>query len=271
MGPDTDADAAPSATPRLSRISKSALAGARRGHCYGCGVRLQTSSRTAPGFVEQEQYLIKQRHRQLDRLLCERCHDLNHGKMVPGVQDLALRSDPGEVRLATPEGLRGALAHVREERAVAVLLVDVLDASGYFLSRVRDLVGANPVVLIATKVDLLPTGTNEGAVLDWVVSLAAFKRLRVESAHLVSSKTGQGLSEAIGEVLRMRQGRDVYVLGAANVGKSAFVRAMLAQMASFSSRHFDPAATGVGRYMPTESPMPGTTLGLIALRPFESG
>lgn len=69
----------------------------------------------------------------------------------------------------------------------------------------------------------------------------------------------------------MRQGRDVYVLGAANVGKSAFVRAMLAQMASFSSRHFDPAATGVGRYMPTESPMPGTTLGLIALRPFESG
>ena len=41
---------------------------------------------------------------------------------------------------------------VREERAVAVLLVDVLDASGSFLSRVRDLVGKNPVFLVGTKV-----------------------------------------------------------------------------------------------------------------------
>jgi len=41
---------------------------------------------------------------------------------------------------------------VREQRAVAVLLVDLLDASGSFLSRVRDLVGKNPVFLIGTKV-----------------------------------------------------------------------------------------------------------------------
>ena len=41
---------------------------------------------------------------------------------------------------------------VREERAVAVLLVDLLDASGSFLSRVRDLIGKNPVFLVGTKV-----------------------------------------------------------------------------------------------------------------------
>lgn len=36
-----------------------------------------------------------------------------------------------------------------------------------------------------------------------------------------------GLSPAVGKICRERKGRDVYVVGAANVGKSAFVRAML--------------------------------------------
>ena len=33
-----------------------------------------------------------------------------------------------------------------------MLLVDLMDASGSFLPRVRDLVGKNPVVLVGTKV-----------------------------------------------------------------------------------------------------------------------
>lgn len=43
---------------------------------------------------------------------------------------------------------------VREQRAVAVLFVDLLDASGSFLSRMRDLVGKNPVFLVGTKVSI---------------------------------------------------------------------------------------------------------------------
>lgn len=48
------------------------------------------------------------------------------------------------------------LLQVREKRAVAVVLVDLMDASGSFLPRVRDLVGKNPVVLVGTKVNRLP-------------------------------------------------------------------------------------------------------------------
>lgn len=36
-----------------------------------------------------------------------------------------------------------------------------------------------------------------------------------------------GVSAVTGKICRERKGRDVYVIGAANVGKSAFVRAML--------------------------------------------
>ena len=48
------------------------------------------------------------------------------------------------------------LLQVREKRAVTVLLVDLMDASGSFLPRVRDLVGRNPVVLVGTKVHTIP-------------------------------------------------------------------------------------------------------------------
>ena len=55
------------------------------------------------------------------------------------------------------------------------------------------------------------------------------------------------------------------------VGKSAFVRAMLRDMGQFDSANFDPAAMSNGRYLPVESAMPGTTLGIIPLQAFASG
>lgn len=37
-----------------------------------------------------------------------------------------------------------------------VLLVDLTDAYGSLMSRVRDMVGRNPIVMVGTKMDLLP-------------------------------------------------------------------------------------------------------------------
>jgi GTPase SAR1 family protein len=72
-------------------------------------------------------------------------------------------------------------------------------------------------------------------------------------------------------ILSLRAGRDVFIVGAANVGKSAFVRRMLKEMSHMSSRHFDMMASHASLRMPTESAMPGTTLGRVALAAFSSG
>ena len=127
--------------------------------------------------------------------------------MVQGVADLWGRDAAGQDdRLVSPEQLRTQLARVslhrspllnmatmpiaiaasllglgtasmavvllqvREKRAVAVLLVDLMDASGSFLPRVRELVGRNPVVLVGTKVDpILPLSDCmfRGAISPW--------------------------------------------------------------------------------------------------------
>ncbi|KAK9806106.1 hypothetical protein WJX72_001602 [[Myrmecia] bisecta] len=246
-----------------------------KANCYGCGIQLQTDTPEAAGFVLPDKFALKHKHKQLDQLLCGRCHELSHGAMVAAVEDFTQRSSGAATingrRLVTPEELRRQLAVVKDTRAIAVLLVDVLDASGSFLSRVRDFVGKNPVVLVGTKADLLPAGTDERDVLAWLLDTAAFKQLNTISTHLVSSRTGAGVSEAAAAILRERRGRDVFMLGAANVGKSAFVRALIQEMSRMTSVHFDPAAVGSSKHLPVESAMPGTTLSMIPLQTFASG
>ena len=75
--------------------------------------------------------------------------------------------------------------------------------------------------------DLLPKGTDEEAVTEWLRATAGYRRLNVVESFVVGSPKGQGIGKVASAVLRERKGRDVYVLGAANVGKSSFVRALV--------------------------------------------
>lgn len=58
--------------------------------------------------------------------------------------------------------------------------------------QVRDMVGKNPIVLVGTKMDLLPPGCHPRDVAEWLMESATRKRLNVVSVHLVSSHTGEG-------------------------------------------------------------------------------
>ena len=77
--------------------------------------------------------------------------------MIPGVQSFGRPPDDSEKHLLTPDQLRAQLTCVRSSKAVVVLLVDLLDASGSFFSNVRQLVGANPIVIVGTKVRVAGT------------------------------------------------------------------------------------------------------------------
>jgi nitric-oxide synthase len=245
-------------------------------------VRLQTSTTDAAGYVDPAKFEIKARHRHLNQLLCVRCQGLSNGAMLPGVADFAQRATAPAAdgptpsvgytkALLMPEQLRQQLTIVRQHHALVILLVDLLDASGSILGGVRDLVGSNPIVLVGTKADLLPTGTDPDEVAAWLVELAAFKRITVADVHVLSSRSGANVSTAVAAIRRERKGRDVYVLGAANVGKSAFIRALVGDMSRATSRQYDPMAAAHGKLLPVESPMPGTTLGTIPLKVFSAG
>lgn len=251
--------------------------------CYGCGVELQTSNPQGSGYVAEEKYAEKARHKQFDQLLCVRCQGLSHGKMIPGVEDFAQKSVGlgDEHDLLTPQQLREELgSRIQGSRALIVLLIDLLDCSGSMLSNsVRDIVGGNPIIAVGTKMDLLPKQVaihsgdekDEDRFFDWFEDSLVFKKLSVVSMHAVSSKTKEGIDEVVADIKMQRLGRDVYIVGAANVGKSAFVRAFVKEMSSMTSKQFDPLAVKKAKRLPVESSMPGTTLSSIPLEVFQSG
>eukprot|EP00850_Spirogloea_muscicola_P009206 SM000051S17566 [mRNA] locus=s51:461206:466047:+ [translate_table: standard] len=232
--------------------------------CYGCGAGLQSAEPKAPGYVPTEKFELKQRHHQLQSVLCERCLQLAQGHMIPAVGgNGGYGSGPGFV---SADELRAQLLHLRDHKALIVKLVDIVDFNGSFLSRVRELVGANPIILVVTKVDLLPLGSDLAVIGDWVVDAISRKKLNIIAVHLVSSKAQTGISSLAGNIYRERQGRDVYVLGAANVGKSALISALLAEMLLR-----DPSVQPALRHRPIQSAMPGTTLGPIRIHAFPNG
>ncbi|KAJ7532244.1 hypothetical protein O6H91_14G079500 [Diphasiastrum complanatum] len=230
--------------------------------CYGCGAGLQILQPDTPGYVSPETYALKKKHHQLKTILCGRCRLMTHGHMIP-----AVGGHGGHVKssFVSAEELRARLVHIRHQRVLVIKLVDVLDFSGSFLTRVRDLVGANPIILVVTKVDLLPKGTDMMAVGDWVIQATLRKKLKVISVHLASAKTGIGIAGVCAEIHAQRQGRDVYILGSANVGKSTFINALL-KMA-----RRDYIAAAAQKYKPIQSAMPGTTIGIIPINAFSGG
>jgi hypothetical protein len=86
----------------------------------------------------------------------------------------------------TYSGVQG----ISESKTVCVMMMDILDASGSFLSRIRNIIGSNPVIVVATKMDLLPKGTDIEMVQAWFDDFVKFKKLNCLATHLVSSKVG---------------------------------------------------------------------------------
>ncbi|KAL8135262.1 hypothetical protein AgCh_010068 [Apium graveolens] len=232
--------------------------------CYGCGAPLQTFHTDAPGYVDTDTYQLKKKHHQLRTVLCGRCHLLSHGHMITAVGGNG--GYAGGNQFVTAEELREKLSHLKYQKALIVKLVDIVDFNGSFLARVRDLAGANPIILVVTKVDLLPKGTDFNCIGDWVVEATMKKKLNVLSVHLTSSKSLVGIAGVVSEIQKEKKGRDVYILGSANVGKSAFINALL-KMLSYK----DPVAAMARKYKPIQSAVPGTTVGPIEINAFIGG
>ena len=274
--------------------------------CYGCGAGLQTKQPQAAGFVAPETFSTKAKHGHLGQVLCTRCRMLCNGKLVPGIADPALASSPDGLgleggpreALLTPADLRRQLLALRNRKQLVLHVVDLTDVQGTFLRQIRDVAAGNPIAIIATKFDLLPRPPpspqeeayswrtpqgpvrrrppqpHAGAVLSWLLDYLASTGVKPISTILVSSKTGFGIGRAAKLVQTQRRGRDVLVLGAANAGKSAFVTRLLGAMGDPAGRGgagVDPAAAAALRHAPVAAAMPGTTLGVIALKAFQGG
>lgn len=200
--------------------------------CGGCGIALQTKDKDALGFVPASSI-------ENEDVLCKRCFQLKHyNKHIP-------------VSL-TDDDFLSMVSSISESKGLVVHLIDLFDVNGTLISSLPRIVGNNPIILVGNKVDLLPKSTNERKVTQWLRQLAKEANLNVVDVFLISSATGLGMKEVAEQMDYYHAGKNIYVVGITNVGKSTFI-----------NKYID-EATGLKEVI-TTSYFPGTTLGFIEI------
>ncbi|PYI51900.1 ribosome biogenesis GTPase YqeH [Paenibacillus flagellatus] len=205
--------------------------------CSGCGVSVQTESAERLGFAP-EAALSR------DPLLCQRCFRIKHYNEMSSVtpdQDEFLK----------------ILSGIGATDALVVHIVDLFDFEGSLIAGLHRFVGNNPVVLVVNKIDLLPKAINVNRILNWVRKQAKEHGLKTVEVVLCSAKKNIGFDRVVEAVAEHRGTKDVYVVGATNVGKSTLINRLIRDYSDLDAEL-------------TTSPFPGTTLDLVQI-PLDDG
>ncbi|XWS76443.1 hypothetical protein CRYUN_Cryun01aG0176600 [Craigia yunnanensis] len=197
-------------------------------------------------------------------VVCSRCHSLRHyGKVKdPTVENLLPEFDFDHT-----VGRR--LGSVSGARSVVLMVVDASDFDGSFPRKVAKLVsdvteenyiawkqgksGNVPrIVLVVTKIDLLPTSLSPTRFEHWVRQRAREGGAsKIAKLHFVSPVRDWGVKSLVEDVVEMAGPRGtVWAVGAQNVGKSTLINAI------------GKCVGGKIGFL-TEAPVPGTTLGIV--------
>jgi len=205
--------------------------------CEGCGIGLQTEEPDKIGYVP-ESALAK------TPLICQRCFRIKH------------YNEMSSATLNQDDFLR-MLSSVANVKALVVHIVDIFDFEGSLIGGLQRFIGNNPVLLVVNKIDLLPKVSNWNRIRNWVQKQAKENGLKVVDTVLVSARKNMGFDRLTEALAEQREGRDVYVVGATNVGKSTMINRLIHDFSDLEAEL-------------TVSQYPGTTLDLVHI-PLEDG
>ena len=260
----------------LTEEGRSKRAASQPKLCSGCGTEIIAGGRTAVagGTAAMENSLStgKKKARYSDvtdqggAFLCQRCKALQAGQ-VWGAYDALEDLDPSV--------FKQQLKHIvgRRQFGLCIKVVDATDFEGTIVASLRNVIASTPVILAVNKCDLLPrVGRHE---LGYMKARARKRGINCIDAHAVSARTGEGIVGLAEAVLNQLGGRDVFVVGAANVGKSSLVKLFTETVSENlrfkgTSKQAGSRRNSIGKFQVTTSHLPGTTLQAIRVPCFES-
>ncbi|XP_010864807.2 nitric oxide-associated protein 1 [Esox lucius] len=218
--------------------------------CNGCGAVMHCTDPDMAGYLPSEKYKVLQEEDTLKQAICQRCYLLTHHQKA-----LTLKM--------SKEEYRSVVCQVKSQKALVLLIVDLLDIPDSIVPDLLELIGENKhVVVLGNKVDLIP-GDSENYLQRIKRQLSQYcidsgiSCDNIKDTHLISAKTGYGIENLITCLQRSWKYKgDVYLVGTANAGKSTLFNTLL------ESDYCKSRASDV-IHKATISPWPGTTLNLL--------
>ncbi|WP_142556597.1 ribosome biogenesis GTPase YqeH [Streptococcus mitis] len=209
--------------------------------CIGCGATIQTTDKTGLGFTPQS---ALEKGLETGEVYCQRCFRLRHYNEITDVQ-------------LTDDDFLKLLHEVGDSDALVVNVIDIFDFNGSVIPGLPRFVSGNDVLLVGNKKDILPKSVKPGKISQWLMERAHEEGLRPVDVVLTSAQNKYAIKEVIDKIELYRKGRDVYVVGVTNVGKSTLINAIIQEI------------TGDQNVI-TTSRFPGTTLDKIEI-PLDDG
>lgn len=194
--------------------------------CLGCGALFQSDDPSKEGYVSEETYETSS--------ICRRCFRIkNYGDYQVINKD---NSNYKEI-----------FDKVKTKDNLVLYLCDILNLDSS-IKQLNDFKGK--VILVITKIDLLPKSVKERKLFEYITSKY---NLNIEEIIFVSSNKNYNLDKLMNLILKYKNNNEVYLVGNTNAGKSTLVNAFIR---AYSDEKFNI----------TTSALPATTLDIIKLK-----
>lgn len=199
--------------------------------------------------------------------LCDRCKALKSENIFRAYDALADVS---------PEVFANQLQHIvgRRRYGLCIVVVDSTDPEHSAVKNLRKMIGKKtPVWLVMNKIDLVPK-MDSRAFRMLTTRISSIMDLNtVHNSFRVSSITGSGIFDLAERLLLTLGGKDVFIVGCANVGKSTLVHRLagtIATAAYLKGRRGQTRRDLCNNLPITGSHLPGTTLQAVRIPCFSS-
>lgn len=190
--------------------------------CSGCGAILQNENAEEIGYTPK-----------LDNELCQRCFRIKH-------YDDLVKSYKGDF------DNYDILNTIDSRDDLVVWVVDLFDFDSNIINGLNRHLLDKDIILVGTKRDLLPDTLGNAKLMEFVHRRLKFYGISVDEIIFTADHGKYGGPDVLDAIDEYRDGRDVIIMGQANVGKSTLINAL--------------ANTDI-----TISKYPGTTLDLISI------
>lgn len=204
--------------------------------CIGCGAMIQWEDPDRAGYLPESAF---KKGIEEDSFYCQRCFRLRHYNELHPVE-------------VSEEVFRDHLSSLADEEALVVKVVDIFDVEGSLISSFSRIIGKQPFVVVANKMDLLPKSVKANRVKHWLKECLRENGLIASEILLLSAHKEPTLHPLFDLIKTALKTKNVYLVGVTNVGKSTLMNQLI--------RHF-----GGEQGVITTSNHPGTTLDKIVI------
>lgn len=181
--------------------------------CYHCGTILQSDDQKKKGYIPKE--LLEEKRIKEQVLYCQSCFDtmkdINNGELNQNVDDQILK----------------ILDDAKASDAIIVYVIDLFSFNGTFKKPIIQKIKKLPIYVLATKRDLFPKNIKDETFKEFIKERFNEVGIEPKNIRLVSPKEDASYKELVDNILLLRKGHDVYMMGDYTSGKTTIINRCL--------------------------------------------